>query len=125
MEEQTKEEKQMRVPASQEEDERSPDSWGPAVEAFYRSKLDQTREYPDPVPILSLRQNNVMIALLTQMSFSLWQGKQKSKKTTVLAMMVAALIKGVVEGADEMFVACKAGKVIFFDNEQGESYAAR
>jgi hypothetical protein len=52
-------------------------------------------------------------------------GKQKSKKTTVLAMAVAAIV-GQIRTTDSIrFEAAANGVVLFFDNEQGESFAAR
>ncbi|MEJ7766542.1 MAG: AAA family ATPase [Chitinophagaceae bacterium] len=64
--------------------------------------------------------------LLTLKSFSLWQGKQKSKKTTALALIVAAVICGRINSLDGIkFEGSLEGSVLFFDNEQGESYAAR
>ena len=59
---------------------------------FRRSIMEQAKEYPLPVPVISVYQNNETIPVATLKSFSLWQGKQKSKKTTVLALAVAFLI---------------------------------
>lgn len=94
---------------------------------FLDSILDQKKDYPLPEAIVSIVQNGQVLAFLTLMSFSLWQGKQKSKKTTVLAMTVAAfLLGGFYNDTDDIqIIGSKPGKVIFFDNEQGESYAAR
>jgi hypothetical protein len=93
---------------------------------FLRSRLDQTKDYPLPIPIINIVQNSMPLPLLTLKSFSLWQGKQKSKKTTVLALAVAAFIRGGNDYADSVyFSGAMDGSVLFFDNEQGESYAAR
>lgn len=61
---------------------------------FLRSIMDHEKDYPLPVPVLSIQQNDSCIPFLTLKSFSLWQGKQKSKKTTALALAVAAFLKG-------------------------------
>jgi hypothetical protein len=93
---------------------------------FRKSIMDQQRDYPLPVPVISIVQNDETIPFLTLKSFSLWQGKQKSKKTTVLALAVAAFIRetAFVPGSVG-FSTNMGGTVLFFDNEQGESYAAR
>lgn len=95
-------------------------------EMFQRSILDPSKEYPEPVSVLNLIQNEEKYVLLTSMSYSLWQGKSKSKKTTVLAMAIAAYIS--LKRSTE----CvrferegEVGKVLFIDTEQGESYASR
>jgi len=92
---------------------------------FRRSIMDQLKDYPLPVPVISLNQNGNTIPFMTKKSFSLWQGKQKSKKTTALALAVAAFIMGENAPADSLFQGSVNGSVLFFDNEQGESYAAR
>lgn len=92
---------------------------------FEQSVMDQSKDYPPPVPVVTMVQNGEQIPFLTLKSFSLWQGKQKSKKTTVLALAVAAFISPTPTPAETRFEASSAGKVLFFDNEQGESYAAR
>jgi hypothetical protein len=92
---------------------------------FRKSVLDQGKEYPLPVPVITINQNSNSIPFLTLKSFSLWQGKQKSKKTTALALAVAAFIKHQHTPADGLFQGAMSGTVLFFDNEQGESYAAR
>jgi hypothetical protein len=97
-------------------------------EKFLKSILDQGKDYPLPVPVVSLVQNGESINLLTLKSFSLWQGKQKSKKTTVLALAVAAFLRGILSNIPQQgvhFIAALAGTVLFFDTEQGQSYAAR
>lgn len=94
-------------------------------EFFKQSILDQEKEYPLPVPVISINQNDNAIPFLTLKSFSLWQGKQKSKKTTALALAVASFIKYQHHPADGLFKGMTEGSVLFFDNEQGESYAAR
>lgn len=96
-----------------------------AVEKFRKSILDQNREYPPPAPVINLWQNGKTIPFLTKKSFSLWQGKQKSKKTTVLALAVAAFIYNYAKNDLTYFTAAAEGTVLFFDTEQGESYASR
>lgn len=96
----------------------------PDLKKFYSSILDQHKEYPDPVPILSIKQNDATLPFLTLQSFSLWQGKQKSKKTTFLAMVVAAFLCGRIGDSTNIY-SLGEGVVIVFDTEQGESYAAR
>ena len=92
---------------------------------YKQSQLDQAIDYPDPVPVLNIIQNGRQIPLLTRKSFSLWQGKAKSKKSTILAMAVAALIKEEPDSEDLRFEGACKGTVIYFDTEQGTSYAAR
>ena len=95
------------------------------LEKFKRSILDQTKEYPDPIPVISLMQEGKTIPFLTLKSFSLWQGKQKSKKTTALAIAIASFINGHSNQEGTNLIGAMDGVVLFFDNEQGESYAAR
>jgi hypothetical protein len=95
------------------------------LEKFQRSILDQTRDYPLPVPVITINQNNELNTLLSLKSFSLWQGKQKSKKTTVLALIIAAFIRLTIFFENNFFNSSIDGVVLFFDTEQGESYAAR
>ena len=95
------------------------------LEKFKRSILDQTKEYPDPIPVISLMQEGKTIPFLTLKSFSLWQGKQKSKKTTALALAIASFISGNSAQEGTNLIGSMDGVVLFFDNEQGESYAAR
>jgi len=87
--------------------------------------MDQAKDYPLPVPVVNIIQDGEEIPLLTLKSYSLWQGKQKSKKTTVLAIMIAAFISHELNTDSIRFDKGLKGKVLFFDNEQGESYAAR
>jgi len=94
-------------------------------EKFRRSILDQAKDYPLPVPVISISQNGSTLPFLTLKSFSLWQGKQKSKKTTALALAVAAFIRMEYDSGEKLFSGDIDGSVLFFDNEQGESYAAR
>ncbi|MEH6304682.1 AAA family ATPase [Olivibacter sp. CPCC 100613] len=94
-------------------------------ELFKRSILDQTKDYPLPQPIVNFVHDGEIIPLLTKKSFSLWQGKQKSKKTTALALAVASFINPVEKSERTYFLGAVKGPVLFFDNEQGESYAAR
>ncbi|HEV8079549.1 MAG TPA: AAA family ATPase [Chitinophagaceae bacterium] len=96
-----------------------------AFDKFKKSILDQKKDYPLPVPVVGLFQNGEIIPVLTLKSFSLWQGKQKSKKTTVLALLIAAFIKQEAISDTIDFVGMLPGSILFFDNEQGESYAAR
>ncbi|MFC4213470.1 hypothetical protein ACFOWA_19915 [Pedobacter lithocola] len=98
-----------------------------ALAAFGKSILDQKRDYPLPQPLMHFVQNGKIFPHRTKKSFSLQQGKQKSKKTTELAMEVAAYINNypVNEGETIYFECVEPGVVLFFDNEQGESYAAR
>lgn len=95
------------------------------LKKFRDSILDQQKDYPLPIPVINLHQNGETIPFLTLKSFSLWQGKQKSKKTVTLAVMVAAYISHIIEISGTYFSCGEAGRVIWFDNEQGESYAAR
>ncbi len=92
---------------------------------FQKSILNQTIDYPDPVPVINLMQHGEIIPFLTKKSLSLWQGMQKSKKTTVLAIAVASMIiiKYVCDAIG--FKCAEPGVVLFFDNEQGRSYAAK
>lgn len=94
-------------------------------ELFLQTVLDQTKEYPDPSPLMWLIQGNEKFPHRTKGSFSLQQGKQKSKKTTQLAMEVAAYISPFVSLEDIRFECADPGSVLFFDCEQGQSYAAR
>ena len=98
-----------------------------ALLAFRKSILDQTKDYPPPPPLLYLVQNGEKFPHRTKKSFSLQQGKQKSKKTTELAMEVGVYISQVLGSNDDSiyFEVVEPGVVLFFDNEQGESYAAR
>lgn len=92
---------------------------------FRKSILDQTKDYPLPVPIINLIHHGSCIPFLTRKSLSLWQGKQKSKKTTALAIAVAALIAKRKSQDNVRFESVRGGTILFFDCEQGESYAAR
>lgn len=92
---------------------------------FQRSIMNQAKEYSLPVPAINLYQNEGTIPFLTLKSFSLWQGKQKSKKTTALALAVAAFISESPDNTATRFTAAIEGVVLFLDCEQGESYAAR
>jgi len=92
---------------------------------FNRSILDQAKDYPLPEPVINLVQNLETTVFLTLKSFSLWQGKQKSKKTTLLALAIAAYIRRTPVNEGIRFEYASPGIVMFFDTEQGESYAAR
>lgn len=92
---------------------------------FLQSVLDQLKEYPSPVAVINLYQSGELLPFLTLKSFSLWQGKQKSKKTTVLAIAIAAFINQHNTNESTRFAGAMDGVVLFFDTEQGESYAAR
>jgi AAA domain len=94
-------------------------------EKFKRSILDQELDYPQPEALITLWQNDIQLPFLTLKSFSLWQGKQKSKKTSLLAIAIAAYIRREPLGDLIRFERGIVGKVLFFDNEQGQSYAAR
>ncbi len=95
------------------------------LELFKASILDQTKNYPAPEPVINLIQNNEVMPFMTKKAFSLWQGKQKSKKTTALAIAVAAFISNKSSDDNVRFKCADPGVVLFFDTEQGESYAAR
>lgn len=101
----------------------------PAAESyqdkFKRSVLDQFKDYPLPEPVVYILQKGEKIPLLTLKSFSLWQGKAKSRKTTLLALCIAAFIRDIIVTEETDFECAATGKVLFFDTEQGESYAAR
>ncbi len=97
----------------------------PLLLKFRRSILDQEKDYPPPTPILCLTQGGETLPFLTLQSFSLWQGKQKSKKTTLLAMVIAAYLGGAIEANEIKIHGVGDGVVIVFDCEQGESYGAR
>ncbi|HXH99219.1 MAG TPA: AAA family ATPase [Sphingobacteriaceae bacterium] len=92
---------------------------------FYSAILDQTKNYPPPPPLLYFFQNGERYPHRTKKSYSLQQGRQKSKKTTALAIEVAAYINPVQSNDPIRFECVEPGTVLFFDNEQGESYAAR
>lgn len=96
------------------------------LEKLFRSKiLDQSKEYPAPIPVVSLQYNETLYPLLTLKSFSLWQGKQKSKKTVTLALMIAAFLRHTASLDVIDFFGEGGGTVLWIDCEQGESYAAR
>lgn len=98
----------------------------PDLEKLFRSKiLDQSKDYPAPVPVVSLQHNDTLYPLLTLKSFSLWQGKQKSKKTVTLALMIAAYLRETISREQIDFIGEGGGTVLWIDCEQGESYAAR
>ena len=92
---------------------------------FLKSILDQQKDYPLPEPVINLKIFTESIVFMTLKSFSLWQGKQKSKKTVALAMVVAAFISKINSLDAIQFVGVEKGVALFFDTEQGESYAAR
>jgi len=75
--------------------------------------------------LLHFVQNGVIFPHRTKKSFSLQQGKQKSKKTTELAIEVAAYIRHFPTSESIRFECVEPGTVLFFDCEQGESYGAR
>lgn len=96
------------------------------LENFRSCILDQTEQYPMPVPVISIAQDGEEIPLLTLKGFSLWQGKQKSKKTTVLALTIASFINGPADTDQDTYIKpVLTGNVLWFDTEQGQSYAAR
>lgn len=96
------------------------------LEKLFRNRiLDQRKDYPEPVAVISLKCNESLYPLLTLKSFSLWQGKQKSKKTVTLALMIAAYLRETVSRETIDFIGEGGGTVLWIDCEQGESYAAR
>lgn len=97
----------------------------PYLTKFHSSILDQTKDYPSPVPVVTLLQATETIVFLTLKSFSLWQGKQKSRKTTALALTIAAFLCGKIRTEEMSINGTMDGCALFFDTEQGESYAAR
>jgi hypothetical protein len=97
----------------------------PIIEKYLSRIMDQEKDYPDPEAILNIIQNGVTIPFLTLEGISLWQGKQKSKKTTLLAMAVSEYISGRESFLPVRFERKIPGKVLFFDCEQGTAYAAR
>jgi hypothetical protein len=103
-----------------------PESEGPLtpLEKFKRSLLKPGHEYPLPEPVMSLVCNNKSYALMTLKSLSLWQGKAKSRKTTVLALIVAAYISEIQSNDIIKLMPGIRGKVLFCDLEQGQGYAA-
>lgn len=92
---------------------------------FLKSILNQHKDYPLPEPIISLIQNGESLPFMTKNSISLWQGKQKSKKTIALALVVAAFISKLNSFDATRFIGSEDGLILFIDTEQGESYAAR
>lgn len=99
-----------------------PDYW----EMFCKTILDQSKDYPEPIPLVYLVNGEDKRPIMTKGSFSLWQGKAKSKKTTVLGMAIASYISPIQSIDTVRFErASDTGKVLFIDNEQGASYAAR
>lgn len=92
---------------------------------FRASILDQSKDYPLPQAIINFVCQGICIPLFTSKSYSLHQGKQKSKKTTGLALMIADYIRSSPSEAQIRFECAIPGVVLFIDTEQGESYAAR
>lgn len=92
---------------------------------FQSTILDQEKDYPLPVAVVSLKHNDDIYPMLTLKSFSLFQGKQKSKKTITLALMIAAYLRHTLSNEPVDFVGHDVGTVLWVDCEQGESYAAR
>jgi len=95
------------------------------ADVFKKTILDQSADYPLPIPIISLDIFGETYPILTKKSYSLFQGKQKSKKTTALAIAIAQYIAPYTSQDNIKFIKGEEGKILFFDNEQGESYAAR
>jgi hypothetical protein len=95
------------------------------VEKFKKTLLDQNKDYPSPIAAINLILEGENFPILTLKSLSLWQGKQKSKKTTALGIAVAAFISAEKKSDGIKFEADLKGKVLYFDTEQGESYGAR
>lgn len=98
-----------------------------ALDRFHDCILNQHKDYPLPTAVINIVQDGETIPLLTLKAFSLWQGKQKTKKTTALAMAMAAYITDNVEENYETtyLKAGQQGCVLWADTEQGESYGAR
>lgn len=98
-----------------------------SLEKFRGCILNQSKDYPLPVPVINIVQDGETMPLLTLKAFSLWQGKQKSKKTTALALAVSAFITNEQneDPANTYLQPGIPGNVLWFDTEQGESYAAR
>lgn len=94
-------------------------------EKFISSILDQNKDYPPPPPLINLVTGADSVSLLTEKSFSLIQGKQKSKKTIFLVLAVAAFLRRQFCTDSVMMEGIGGGIVLWFDTEQGESYAAR
>ncbi|HEV9037587.1 MAG TPA: AAA family ATPase [Puia sp.] len=92
---------------------------------FKSSILDQAKEYPLPQAIVNFVCKGIYTPLFTAKSYSLHQGKQKSKKTTGLALMIADYIRLTPSEDETRFECALPGSVLFIDTEQGESYAAR
>lgn len=92
---------------------------------FIDSILDQNRHYPDPSPLINLVSGADVVPLLTEKSFSLIQGKQKTMKSTFLAMMIAAFLRQQLCTDSVYLEGVGDGIVLWFDTEQGVSYAAR
>lgn len=90
---------------------------------FESSIIRHDETVPEAPHILYVNTGEEAYSLLTRGSFSLFQGKQKSKKTTVLALIVAALLRK--DENNPGFVRKQAGKIIYFDTEQGRYYASR
>lgn len=92
---------------------------------FLASVLDQERDYPAPPPLINLIAGSDVFPVLTDKSFSLWQGKQKSKKTIALVIAVASFLRQRLCTDTIYMQGVGDGTVLWFDTEQGESYAAR
>lgn len=95
------------------------------LKKFVDSQLDQRKDYPPPVPVISLMMNGEAVPFLSRRAISLWHGKQKSRKTTALALAAAGFISKSSDDLQIYFQSEGKGKVIFFDCEQGLHYAAR
>ena len=96
-----------------------------SYQKYLESQLEQEKDYHDPLPVISILIAGVLTSILTLKSFSLHQGKSKSRKTTTLALMIASYISESSAVERIKFVAGIRGCVLFLDCEQGESYAAR
>jgi len=92
---------------------------------FIDSIIDQNRHYPDPTPIIKLVYKDEIFTLLTEKSFALVQGKQKSKKTVFLILLVVAFLRNTLCSDSIYLEGDHEGVALWFDTEQGESYAAR
>lgn len=92
---------------------------------FLSAILDQTKFYPDPSPLINLIHKDEVFPLLTEKSFGMVQGKQKSKKTILLVLIVVAFLRKRLCTDSIYLEGVGDGVALWFDTEQGESYASR
>jgi len=106
-----------------------PDTFEVSMSALDRYRVDPTAEIEAAPSILNFREvyrgNNKDVPVLHENDFSLLIGKQKSKKSFLSSMIVAAMVKKATAG--KFISALKKGKdrVAYFDTEQGTYYALR